>query len=127
MGSGIALVCAQSGLEVIVRDVEEQYLQKGLSFIKSYYSKSVEKGKMCESDKEKSLSRISGTIRIEDMADCDLIIEAVPEKLELKRAVFAELDKTIPANIVLATNTSDLPIIDIARLQTVQQGGRAHF
>lgn len=114
MGSGITLVCAQSGLEVIVRDIEEQYLQKGLSFISSYFTKSVEKGKMSESDREKALSFITSTIHLKDLADCDLVIEAVPENLELKRALFAELDKIIPANIVMATNTSDLPVIDIA-------------
>jgi 3-hydroxybutyryl-CoA dehydrogenase len=114
MGSGIALVCAQSGLIVKVRDVEEQYLQKGLSFIDSYFTKSIEKGKMSKAEKDKVLSRLSFTTKISDLTDCDLIIEAVPERLDLKRSVFAELDKIIPANIVLATNTSDLPIIDIA-------------
>jgi 3-hydroxybutyryl-CoA dehydrogenase len=114
MGSGIALVCAQAGLQVIVRDVEEQYLQKGLAYIKSYYARSVEKGKMSEADKEKYLSRISTTVQVKDLVGCDLIIEAVPEKLDLKKAVFAELDKIIPPDIILATNTSDLPVIDIA-------------
>jgi 3-hydroxybutyryl-CoA dehydrogenase len=114
MGSGIALVCVQSGLQVKVRDIEDQYLQKGRSFIDSYFAKSIEKGKMSEEEKGKALSRLSFTTKIPDLVDCDLIIEAVPERLDLKLSVFAELDKIIPAHIVLATNTSDLPIIDIA-------------
>jgi 3-hydroxybutyryl-CoA dehydrogenase len=114
MGSGIALVCAQSGLQVVIRDIEEQYIQKGIAFIKSYYARSVEKGKMSQSEVDAALSRITGTIDIHVLVECDFIIEAVLERLDLKRAVFAELDKVIPRNIVLATNTSDLSIIDIA-------------
>jgi 3-hydroxybutyryl-CoA dehydrogenase len=128
MGSGIALVCAQSGLKVILRDVEEQFLQKGLAYIKSYYARSVEKGKMSESDREKALSLIKTTVHIQDLVDCDLILEAVPERLDLKRAVFAELDKVIPPEIVLATNTSDLSVIDIAMAtRRPQKVAGSHF
>jgi len=114
MGTGIALVCAQAGIEVKVRDIEEQYLKKGHSLIESYFRKSVEKGKMTEGEKGRVMERLSFTTELEELAGSDLIIEAVPERLELKRAVFEELDKIIPVERVLATNTSDLPIIEIA-------------
>jgi len=114
MGSGIALICAQAGLQVTARDIEHKYVQKGLAFIDSFLTKSVEKGKMTAADKTAIVSRVKGTTDIHDLADCDIIIEAVLERLDLKRAVFAELDKVIPANIILATNTSDLSVIDIA-------------
>jgi 3-hydroxybutyryl-CoA dehydrogenase len=114
MGSGIAVVCAQAGVQVIGRDIEQKYVQKGLSFIESYFTRSVEKGKISQADKDAALSRVKVTTDIQDLASCDLIIEAVLERLDLKRAVFAELDKAIPPNIVLATNTSDLSVIDIA-------------
>ena len=114
MGSSIAVVCAQAGVEVLGRDIEQKYVQKGISFIESYFTKSVEKGKMAQADKDAALSRVKGTTDMKDLAACDLIIEAVLERLDLKKAVFAELDKVIPANVVLATNTSDLSVIDIA-------------
>ena len=114
MGSGIALVCAQAGLQVIARDIEQKYVQKGLSFMESYFTKSVEKGKMSQPAKEAALSRVKGTTDIKELAVCDIVVEAVLEKLDLKRAVFAELDKVIPPDVVLATNTSDLSVIDIA-------------
>ena len=114
MGSGIALICAQAGLQVTARDIEQKYVQKGLAFIESFLTKSVEKGKMTAPEKTAIISRVKGTTDIQDLADCDIIIEAVLERLDLKRAVFAELDKVIPANIILATNTSDLSVIDIA-------------
>jgi 3-hydroxybutyryl-CoA dehydrogenase len=114
MGSGIALVCAQSGLQVIIKDVKEEYIQKGIASIDSYYNKSVEKGKISPLEKEAALSRIKGTLNIHDLILCDLIVEAVQERLDIKQAVFAELDKVIPPNTVLASNTSALSVIDIA-------------
>jgi 3-hydroxybutyryl-CoA dehydrogenase len=114
MGSGIAIVCAQAGVQVIGRDIELKYVQKGIASIESYFTRSVEKGKMSQADKDAALSRVKGTTDLQELAACDLIVEAVLERLDLKRAVFAELDKAIPANIVLATNTSDLSVIDIA-------------
>jgi 3-hydroxybutyryl-CoA dehydrogenase len=114
MGSGIALICAQAGLQVIARDIEQKFVQKGLNFIDSFLSKSIEKGKITAADKTAIVSRVEGTVDLANLANCDIIIEAVLERLDLKRSVFAELDKVIPANIVLATNTSDLSVIDIA-------------
>lgn len=114
MGSGIALVCAQAGLQVTAKDISDEYIQRGINFINSYLTKSVEKNKITQQDKDAAISHIKGTTNMGDLADCDFIIEAVLERLELKREVFAELDKVCPQHIVLATNTSDLSVIDIA-------------
>ena len=114
MGAGIAIVCAQSGLDVLIRDIKDEYLQKGLAIVNAFFAKSVEKGKMTAPDKEKALAHVKGTLELKDLAGCDLIIEAVQERLELKQSVFTELDKVIPPGVVLATNTSDLSVIDIA-------------
>jgi 3-hydroxybutyryl-CoA dehydrogenase len=114
MGSGIAIACVQAGLQVTISDVNDDLLLKGVRSIDSYLSKSIEKGKLSQQEKENFLSRIKGTTNLTDMVDCDLVIEAVLEKLDLKKSIFAELDKVIPKHIILATNTSCLSIIDIA-------------
>jgi 3-hydroxybutyryl-CoA dehydrogenase len=114
MGSGIALVCVQAGLHVTIEDINEECTQRGINFINSYLTRSIEKNKITQQDKDSALSRIRSTTTISDLADCDFIIEAVLERLELKREIFAKLDKVCPQHIVLATNTSDLSVIDIA-------------
>ncbi len=114
MGSGITQVCAQSGYETVVSEVNQQLLDKGLSAIKSSLAKGVEKGKLTEADMQATLGRIKGTLSIEDFKDCDLIIEAVVENLELKKKVFADLDRVCPKHTILATNTSCLSVLDLA-------------
>ena len=114
MGAGIVQVCAQSGYPVIVSETNETLLNKGLTAINSILSRNVEKGKLSPPDKEAILGRIKGTTSIQDFADCDLVIEAVIESLELKKQIFAELDKVCPEHTILATNTSCLSIIDMA-------------
>jgi len=114
MGSGIAQVCAQSGYQVVVSEVSDELLNKGLVSINSFLSKGIEKGKIAQQDKDAALDRIRGTTNVNDFADCDLVIEAVTENMGLKKKVFAELDKTCPRYSILATNTSALSIIDIA-------------
>jgi len=114
MGSGIALVCAQAGLQVIARDINDDLVKKGIGSINSYLIKSIEKGKLTPPEKDATMGRIRGTTNIQDLSDCDFIIEAVSEKLELKKTIFAELDKVSARHAVLATNTSVLSIIDIA-------------
>jgi 3-hydroxybutyryl-CoA dehydrogenase len=114
MGSGIALVCVQAGLHVTIEDINEECTQRGINFINSYLTRSIEKNKITQQDKDSALSRIRSTTTISDLADCDFIIEAVLERLELNREIFAKLDKVCPQHIVLATNTSDLSVIDIA-------------
>jgi 3-hydroxybutyryl-CoA dehydrogenase len=114
MGSGIAQLAAQSGYEVVVREVNQDLLNKGLAGIKKVLSKGVEKGKMNPEEMDRSLSRIKGTVNPKDFSDCDLVIEAVVENLDLKKEVFAELDKICPKHTLLSSNTSCLSVIDIA-------------
>jgi 3-hydroxybutyryl-CoA dehydrogenase len=114
MGSGITQVCAQSGYQVVVSEVNDALLNKGLTSINSFLAKSVEKEKMTQQDKDTTLARIKGTTSINDFSDCDLVIEAVIENMEVKKKVFAELDKICPRHAMLATNTSALSVIDIA-------------
>jgi len=118
MGSGIAQVCAQAGYQVVVSEVNEEFLNKGLSSINSSLTRSVEKGRITRQDKDSVLSRIRGTTKMKDFGNCDLVIEAVTENLDLKKKTFAELDKTCPKSAILATNTSCLSIIEIAMSTT---------
>jgi 3-hydroxybutyryl-CoA dehydrogenase len=114
MGSGIAQTSAQFGYQVVVSDVNDQLLNKGLNSIASSLKKSVEKGKMSKEEMDAILGRIKGTTDMGAFADCDLMIEAVAEDLEVKKKVFAELDKICPPHAILATNTSVLSVTDIA-------------
>ena len=121
MGAGITQVCAQSGYRVTVSEIGDDLLNKGINSIASRLAKDVEKGKISEPDKESILSRIKGTTSIKDLSGCDLVIEAAVENLELKKKIFAELDKVCPKDTILATNTSVLSIIDIANATTRQE------
>lgn len=118
MGSGIAQVTAQAGYQVVVSELTDDLLKKGLAAITSSLAKGVEKAKITQQDKDAALARIKGTTSTKDFADCDLVIEAVTENLDLKKKVFAELDKICPRHAVLATNTSCLSIIDMAMVTT---------
>jgi 3-hydroxybutyryl-CoA dehydrogenase len=114
MGSGIAQVCAQSGYQVFVSDVSNELIAKGLKSIDSFLIRSVSKGKLSSQDKEAILSRIKGTTHINDFSGCDLIIEAVPEVLEIKKDTFRQLDQVCPEHTILASNTSVLSVTDLA-------------
>ena len=114
MGCGIAQVCAQSGYHVVVSEINDALLNKGMASISSRLARDVDKGKLSTEDKDSALSRIKGTTNTQDFSDCDLVIEAITENMDLKKKVFAELDKICPQHTVLATNTSVLSIIDIA-------------
>jgi len=118
MGSGIAQVCAQSGYQVVVSEINDELLNKGLASINSALSRSVDKGKLSQQDKDAVLSRIKGTTNTKDFYDCDLMIEAAIENIDLKRKIFAEIDKICPKHAILATNTSCLSIIDMAMATT---------
>lgn len=110
MGSGIAEICARAGFQVIVREVDETLLQKGLDRIRASMAKAVERGKLSAAEMEAAWGRIRGTLRMEDFADCDLVIEAVVEEMGTKKQVFAALDRICPPHAVLASNTSSLSI-----------------
>ena len=114
MGAGITQLCAQSGYQVVVSEINDELLKKGLAFIEKTLARSVEKGKLSHEDKDATTGRIKGTTSTKDFADCDLVIEAAIENLDLKKKIFAELDGICPPHAILATNTSCLSIIDMA-------------
>jgi len=114
MGSGIAEVCARAGLPTVVREVNEELLQKGLAKIKASLDKAVEKGKLDAGARDTTLANLSGTVGMEPLADCDLIVEAIIENLDEKKKTFAELAKVLKADAILASNTSSLTLTQIA-------------
>ena len=114
MGAGIAQISAQSNYPVVVSEINEELLNKGLKIIDKTLAKSVEKGKLAEQDKAAIQSRLKGTTNVEDFADCDLIVEAAVENMDLKKRIFADLDRICPPHAVLATNTSCLSVTEIA-------------
>jgi len=118
MGAGIVQVCAQSGYQVVTSEINDELLNKGLASINAALTKSVDKGKLSQQDKDATIARIKGTTNTKDFADCDLMIEAVVENMDLKKKIFAELDKICPKHAILATNTSCLSIIDMAMATT---------
>lgn len=114
MGSGIAQVSARSGYDVVIREVSQELLDKGLGNIEKFLQKGVDKGKTSESDMKETLSRISGTVDISDLADCDIVIEAIIENMELKGAVYKELSEVCKPETIFASNTSSLSITEMA-------------
>jgi len=114
MGGGITEVCARAGYPVVVLEVAQQFLDKGMSNITSSLQKAVKREKITEEDKEATLGRIRGTLNTDDFKDCDLVIEAAIENLEEKKRIFAGLDKVCTPHAFLASNTSCLSILDMA-------------
>lgn len=114
MGSGIAQVSAQSGYQVTVSEVNDELLNKGLAGIDKQLARGVEKGKLTEEDKAGVLGRIKGSTRLDDFSDCDLVVEAAVENMDIKKKVFADLDRICPAHAILATNTSCLSITEVS-------------
>jgi 3-hydroxybutyryl-CoA dehydrogenase len=116
MGAGIAQVSVQFGFETIGREVNDELGDRGRATIDRYLSRGVEKGRMTEADRDGALGRLTLTTELAGLADCDLVIEAVLEELDLKREVFAELDRITRPDAVLATNTSALSVAEIAEV-----------
>ena len=114
MGSGIAEVCARSGYDTVVREVSDDLLQAGMRRIKQSIETAVSRGKMSAGDASATQGRMRGTTRLEELQDCDLVIEAVIENPDEKRRVFAELDRICKPETMLASNTSSIPIIQMA-------------
>ena len=114
MGAGIVQAFAQKGYEVIVRDIKDEFVERGLAGINKSLSKLVSKGKMTDEIKEDILSRISGTTDMNLAADCDLVVEAAIEIMKIKKEIFAELDKICKPEAILASNTSSLSITEVA-------------
>ncbi len=114
MGAGIANLAAMNGFNVILRDIEDRFLDGALSRIDRFMSKSVERGKLTEEQKQAALSHIKTTKSLEDLKEADVVIEAVIEDMELKKEVFSQLDKIVGEDVILATNTSSMSITEIA-------------
>ena len=114
MGAGIVQAFAQNGCEVIVRDIKDEFVQRGIAGIDKALSKRVAKGKMTEEDKEAILSRISGTTDMKLAADADIVVEAAIENMKIKKEIFAELDEICKPEAILASNTSSLSITEVA-------------
>ena len=114
MGSGIAQVSAEAGYSVTMADIKDEFIQKGLASIEKSLDRKVNKGTIQESDKVATMSRIKTTLDIKDAKDADLVIEAAPEELELKKNIFKQLDEICLGKTILATNTSSLPVTAIA-------------
>ncbi len=114
MGSGICEVCSRSGFEVIFSEISEEAAAAGRQRIEGSVRRAVDRGKLDQSQADEVLGRISSTTSNADLAGCDLVFEAVPEQLEIKKELFAELDGILDQNAILATNTSSLPVIDMA-------------
>ena len=114
MGRGITQVCAQSGYQAVVSEINDELLNKGLASINSALTKKVAKGELSQQDREAILGRIKGTTEAQEFSNCDLVIEAASENLELKKQIFAEMDRICPEHTTLATNTSCLSVTDMA-------------
>ncbi len=114
MGSGIAQVCAQAGFTTVVREVSAELVEKGLKSIEKNLGRLVEKGSLTEAARAEVRGRLKGTTSLEDLKDCDLIVEAIIEQLPAKRELFGALDKLCPPQTIFASNTSSLTITEIA-------------
>ena len=114
MGAGIAQVCVQAGVATVGREVTDELCERARARVEHYLSRAVEKGRLSAEEKEAALARLATTTELADLADCDLVIEAIVEDVEAKRNVFGELDRIVAADAVLATNTSALSVTEIA-------------
>jgi 3-hydroxybutyryl-CoA dehydrogenase len=113
MGAGIVQNAAQSGFEVVLRDIKQEFVDNGIKIITKNLTKLVEKGKMEAADKDAIMARITGTVDVAAAADCDLIIEAAIEVMEIKKSIFKELNEICKPECILASNTSALSITEI--------------
>ncbi|MDD3022663.1 MAG: 3-hydroxybutyryl-CoA dehydrogenase [Syntrophomonadaceae bacterium] len=114
MGGGIAQVSAQAGYATVQYDINMDLVNKGMALIEKNLTRDVSKGKKTEDEKAAILGRIKPSVSLEDAADCDLVVEAIVENFDIKKKVFSELDKIAPPHAILASNTSSLPITQIA-------------
>jgi len=128
MGSGIVEVCAKAGYEVVVSEINEEFLQKGLDRLNKSLSRAVSKGKATQEEMDAALARVEGTTKMADFAPCDLVIEAAIENMELKKQIFAELDGILRPEAIIGSNTSSLCITEMA--SATQRGDKVlgiHF
>jgi len=118
MGHGIALVSAKKGFEVVMMDIEQRFVDKGMAQIEKFLNRSIEKGKLEAEEKKKILARITPTVGLENMKDCDIVVEAVVENIDIKKGIFSKLDKICKPETILASNTSTIPITAMAAATT---------
>ncbi len=114
MGSGIAQVCAAAGYKTIVREVEQGLVDKGLGRIRKFLDGGVEKGKVTAGDRDKTMGNLSGTTKLDDLRDADLVIEAIIENIDAKTQAFAALDAAVSDSTIFCSNTSSLCIVELA-------------
>jgi 3-hydroxybutyryl-CoA dehydrogenase len=114
MGSGIIEVAAKAGVKVVARDIDAAAIEAGRARIHGSLRGAVDRGKLDEAGRDAAIARLGWTTEIADLSECQLVIEAAPEILELKLSIFAELDAVLPDGAIIATNTSSIPVIDIA-------------
>ena len=114
MGSGIAEVAAKAGFDVVLRSRKQETADATIAKLAKSLAKQVERGKLSEEDSAAVLGRVTGTAHVGDLADCDLVIESVVEDLATKKALFVELDGVVKTGAILATNTSTLPVVELA-------------
>ena len=114
MGSGIAQVMAAAGFEVVLRDIADEFVKKGMAAVEKNLAASVSKGKLPEQEKVAILGRIKTSTTLESAKDCDLVIEAIVERKEEKMALFTQLDALCPPHVIFASNTSSIPITELA-------------
>ncbi|MGD7049551.1 3-hydroxybutyryl-CoA dehydrogenase [Rossellomorea marisflavi] len=114
MGSGIAQVCAQAGYDVTLNDLKGEFVERGLSSIGKNLARAVEKGRMSADEKDLVTGRLRSSTDLQDAKGVDLVIEAAVENMDIKKTIFAQLDEIAPEHTILATNTSSLPITEIA-------------
>ncbi len=114
MGSGIAQVCAQAGYKVILNDLKPEFVERGFAGINKLLTRNVDKGRLTEEQKQDILGNITISTDLKDASDVDLVIEAAVENMNIKTNIFAQLDEITPAHTILASNTSSLPITEIA-------------
>jgi 3-hydroxybutyryl-CoA dehydrogenase len=114
MGAGIAQVCVQAGVETVGREVTQELGERGRATVERYLGRGVEKGRMTQDEMDAALGRLTLTTELSDLAGCDLVIEAIVEQVEAKKELFAELDRLLAPEAILATNTSALSVTEIA-------------
>jgi 3-hydroxybutyryl-CoA dehydrogenase len=114
MGSGIAQVSAQAGYDTVVVEVEQKFLEKGLAGIDKSLSKFVEKGKLSAADKSACVSRLKGSVSLKDLADCDIVVEAIIENPQIKKETYAAIDSIVKKEAIFASNTSSLTITELS-------------
>ncbi len=114
MGSGIAQVSAQSGYDTVVVEVEQKFLDKGLAGIDKSLGKFVEKGKLSAEDKKSCVARLRGSVSLKDLADCDIIVEAITENPKIKKETYTAIDSIVKKDAIFASNTSSLTITELS-------------